>query len=563
VGGSVIRAVAVIAALALSRPAAAAEILAVVIGWNGGSARLAPLSFADDDAVRFALFFSALRSREAPGRVWLLTETDAATDRTLAAAHLSIVPDAPPTRAAVLGALAELARTLRARPPAGPRVLYVVYAGHGVEGRLLLKPDAGGEAALTGSELRAALAGVREADSSLRMFVFLDACRSESLFSERGDSGADFGSAIAELERKANAVPVGILTAARNGRPAGEVRGLEAGYFSHVLTSGLAGAADADGDDVVSFGELAAFVAFHTRKLTGQMPWFEPPGGDLSASAMDHRGRRARLQLPFDQAGRYLVGAGTGRPVFAEAFKARGHMVRLALPPGHYSVRREENDGRGWDADVDLGADSVDLAAVPWRPRSSARGPDDAPVFSADFSPDVVSTLEAGFHAGRARPSDEGRFRLQLEAGWGTAPLRLGGGEPMVTLRVRRRFGPAHLALIARAATSTHTAGQERFDLRRFALGLEVGRGLRLGGRFSLEAFAAGGWSSVVRTAPSGTSGDLASPWAEAGARAWAWLAGPWWAVLSARLAAAWVNVDGSRPLSAAPAADIGVGVTF
>jgi hypothetical protein len=404
---------------------------------------------------------------------------------------------------------------------------------------------------------------VREADPALRVFVFLDACRSESLFSERGDSGADFATAIAELERKANAVPIGILTAARNGRPAGEVRGLEAGYFSHVLTSGLAGAADADGDDVVSFGELAAFVAFHTRKLTGQMPWFEPPGGDLSVGAMDHRGRRSRLQLPFDQAGRYLVCAGDGRPVFAEAFKASGHMVRLALPPGHYSVRREASDGRGWQADVELGADNVDLAAVPWRQGPAARGPDETPAFSADFSPDVVSTLEAGFHAGREEPSGQGRYGLQLEAGWGAAPLRLAVGEPMLTLRIRRRFVPLHLAVIARAATSTHTAADERFDLRRFALGLEVGRGIPLGRRASLEAFVAGGWSSVVRTAPSGTSGDLASPWGEAGVRAWAWLAGPWWAVVSARLAAAWVDVDGNRDLSATPAADIGVGVTF
>ena len=57
------------------------------------------------------------------------------------------------------------------------------------------------------------------------------------------------------------------VTAAFSGHSAGEVEALGAGYFSHVLASGLAGAADADGDRLVSFGELAAFVAYNTDRL--------------------------------------------------------------------------------------------------------------------------------------------------------------------------------------------------------------------------------------------------------------------------------------------------------
>src|SRR5205814_883418 len=143
----------------------------------------------------------------------------------------------------------------------------------------------------------------------------------------------------------------------------------------------------------------------------------------------------------------------------------------------------------------------VDLGAVPWHERQRDRGADEAPAFSADFSPDVVSTLEAGFHAGREGPAADGAFRLQLDAGRGTAPLGLGGGEPMLSLHLRRRFAPGHLALVARAATSTHATADERFTLRRFALGIEAGRGVRLGARATLEAFAAGGWSGVVRAA--------------------------------------------------------------
>ena len=49
---------------------------------------------------------------------------------------------------------------------------------------------------------------------------------------------------------------------------------------------------------MVSFGELAAFVAFNTRRLTGQLPWFDPPGGDLGAVAIDLRARLPRLVIP-------------------------------------------------------------------------------------------------------------------------------------------------------------------------------------------------------------------------------------------------------------------------
>ena len=256
-------------ARAAARPAAD-DIYAVVVGYNGAQAGLPTLRFADDDAVRFSRLLSAFASDGGAGRVTLLTRLDDETRRGLATAGIGATPAGPPTRGAVLRAIAEVQRALAARPAgAPPPTFYFVYAGHGLHGRILLEPEAGGEAALTGHELRAAIAELARAAPALRSYVFIDACRSQSLFTERGAEGAeaigpDLSADVAALERRADTAAIGVLTAASAGQTTGEVRALGAGYFSHVLSSGLAGAADADGDEVVTFAELAAFVAYNT-----------------------------------------------------------------------------------------------------------------------------------------------------------------------------------------------------------------------------------------------------------------------------------------------------------
>ena len=93
--------------------------------------------------------------------------------------------------------------------------------------------------------MRTAFAQV-EAQSSL---LFLDACRSQSLFTERGTK--EWADEALALERAAQQQPLGILTATSSTRSACEAVSLRGGFFSHVLASGLAGAADADSDGVV------------------------------------------------------------------------------------------------------------------------------------------------------------------------------------------------------------------------------------------------------------------------------------------------------------------------
>src|SRR5262249_23734648 len=150
----------------------------------------------------------------------------------LARAALSVTPDGPPTRRALMDAFAAVGRALAARPAgAPPPTFYFIYAGHGLRGRILLSPEAGGGAGLTGGELRAAVAELARAVPALRAYVFLDACRSQSLFTERGAAdgdaqGPDLSAEVSALEDRARELRLGVLTAAFSQRTAGEVPAL-------------------------------------------------------------------------------------------------------------------------------------------------------------------------------------------------------------------------------------------------------------------------------------------------------------------------------------------------
>jgi hypothetical protein len=563
--------------LAAGPPARAAEapaddMYAVIIGHNGGNAQLPQLEYADDDAVRFASLFRGLGAR----RVWLLTAVDEPTRNQLSRAGIEAGVSAPPTRRAVLAAFDEAAREIAARRATRPPSLYVLYAGHGLHGRVLLQPERAAEAALTGDEIRVALAQILDADARARLFVFLDACRSQSLFSERGDAsraGPDLREAVRALERRVRAVRVGVLTAAHTGRPAGEVRALGAGYFSHVLASGLAGAADADGDERITFGELAAFVAFHTQKLTGQMPWFDPPGGDLQADALDHRGRRPRLVLNAAEPAHFLISAAAGVPVFAEAHKARARPLRIVLPVGSYRIVRLFGRRLAEEAAVELRAGAaIDLDALAWRhaafPPTATRGDDGAAfgtlAFSEPFSPEIVSTLTAGYEAGR-KPSERGVIgphRIAAAFEVGPAPLGLLGLAPGFVIGYRHQ--PAHLALGARvfASTSRHVIGAERYALARLGAAAELGYGMRLTRNLEALAWGAAGFASTLRVAEA-TAGDLLGPLVAIG------LLGEWRLGEAVglfgelRWTAHWIKIDGVRQATAGPAASAGVSTWF
>jgi hypothetical protein len=553
------------------RPPSRSDVYAVIVGYNGAAEGLPGLRFADDDAVRFSLLLSGFAPDAAGARVALLTRVDEESRRGLTAAGLVVRPTGPPTRSALQAALADVGRALAARPPgAPPPTFYFVYAGHGLAGRILLEPEAGeATTGLTGHELQAAVAELGRAAPGLRSYLFLDACRSQSLFTERGgDGGAalgpDLSAEIEALERRAAATAssIGVLTAAFAGKSAGEVRALGAGYFSHVLASGLAGAADADGDERVTFAELAAFVAYNTERLGAQRPWFSPPGGELGAPVVDLRGARARLELTEAPAGRYLIEAAGGRPILAEAVKGERHTLRLALPPGRYRIVHATARERTRAADVELiGGAPFDLAAATtWTDVAAptlARGDGmevatdaldaTAPAFGSPFTSEAVSTLRAAYDAGREPPTATRGYAhlVGVAAVLGGAPLDLGGLETGVALRYRQAFGRLLAGADLSFGWSSHVRDTS-YRLDRMMVLVSLGPRFLPLQRLEISVAVLAGGGPVLRHASGQTSGDAFAPLVGAGGGLALRVAGRWMATLDARAIAQWVGVDGA-----------------
>jgi hypothetical protein len=475
-----------VTALALSLFLTAAapdpEVYAIIVGYNGGGPNLPTLRFADDDAVRFYRWFKGLTPAD---HLWLLAETDAET----AAAK-------PPTRSALLAAIDELKGRLKGHHA---RVFFI-YAGHGLPGRFLLQPESGDEAAFTGRELRAAFSSL-DAETAV---LFLDACRSQSLFAERGAN--DFTAEVRALERAADSSPLGILTAASSTQSAGEAVSLGGGYFSHVLASGLAGAADADADGTVRFGELAAFVAFHTERLFGQRPWFEAPGGDLRSPVIT---LAARTGLTLDRAliGRLRVRSLATGALVAELNKPPGLPAQLALPPGRYRVERATDS-----AEVEVpeaGSKTLVEASAFVSSAVALRGDDELDGFQSPFSTDVVNALSAGYQSG-VETAREGPWVHALDLVYGLNPAPYGFFTFEHGVEAGYRYGLGRFYAGARVAL--HTASIDAVRLNRAGVLLDGGVRFRPG-FVELEPHVGAGIQTVWRQAPGmSTRADFTVP---------------------------------------------------
>jgi hypothetical protein len=525
-----------------------------VVGHNGGlaagegHASLPTLRYADDDALRFARFFGAL------GEVTLLVEPDADTQAQWARSQAPLPEHQAPTREALLLALTQLTRALQARPAsAPPAAVYFVYAGHGLPGRFLLQGDGAAESSLTGRELVSAFAALPAGRATL----FLDACRAQSLFSARGAD--DFSADVAALEASASKVPLGILTAATSTTPAGETPRLRGGYFSHVLASALAGAADADGDHLVRFGELAAFVAFHTERQVGQRPWFEAPAGNLEAVVIDLR-TRATVTLGAALEGRFRVEQAFG-PI-AEVRKAKGRPLELLVPEGDFTVV-EDFEGQQRRAVVSGRTQGpLTLEAQAFEPSQAARGDEaDEGSFEAPFSSDAVSALSTGYQAGRAPLETQGPFRFALAARYGlSGALNFTGVEHGGELAFSARpFGRLVLGPRAALRTSTFEGTDGPARWLRASLLLEAGLQFAPAPWLELTPLLGLGVKWVWRQGAQATRGDLSQPALAVGLRVAAPLTAHLALDVELRAEGALVALDGVRRLYAEPMGLVGL----
>jgi hypothetical protein len=286
-------------------PARAADVatdFALIIGVNqSADARLAPLRYADDDAARYRDFFHTVGAR-----TYLLATLDENTRRL----HPEAAAEAVPARDKQLtDVVARLTADVEKAQRSGyVTTLYVVYAGHGeVEG------DTGyvnlEDARLTGPALAARVLNRVRAD---RSHVIVDACSSFYFALGRGSGGqrrplhgfAQLGGALVGQR------DVGLLLSTSSARESHEWSAFQAGVFSHEVRSGMFGAADADGNGIISYAEIAAFInranaSIPNEKYRPEVFW-RPPSG--STALVDLRpALERRVEIDPDDNGHYYL----------------------------------------------------------------------------------------------------------------------------------------------------------------------------------------------------------------------------------------------------------------
>lgn len=290
------------------------------------------LHYADDDGVKYAELFDAALGRD---RVILLTDLDAPT-RALFPGWVARVR--APTRAELTRAVGDLAALLTAVRAAGDAAdVYLVFAGHGDidRGQGFIELADG---RLTARELE------REVVDRLparRIHLVLDSCNSWFMLNPRKPGGKRFATpdgAGGLLETHPN---VGAVLSTSAEAVTYEWSELQSGIFSYELRSALRGGADADGDGVVSYTEVAAFV--DTANATVKNELYRPrvfargPGGDGSGALLSPSSPGPSLVVAAAGARRLTVRDAQGVRV-ADAHKDDGTPLVLRLPPSAAEV---------------------------------------------------------------------------------------------------------------------------------------------------------------------------------------------------------------------------------
>jgi hypothetical protein len=394
--------VAVLAVLALAVAAPRAHAAgrdvpyAIVIGNNapptaGTPERLAPLRYADDDAVRYF----QLVSRMADTR--LLVVLDTQTQRRYPGL-------AAQTEAPTLANLERIVRDLAARMADDRRrgdrpVLYFAFSGHGAR-------DDRGEAFL--ALLDGALTQQKLYDDVLARMptafthLIVDACNAGGVVGVRGgffDREANTQSApttadevkpILEATPLARYPHVGVILATTLGQEAHEWSQIESGVFTHELLSGLLGAADVNADQLIEYTEVQAFVAAANRNIKDPraIPHVvaRPPQVNQNVALVALPGLRGTRMLrgTASALGHFHIELANGQR-YLDAHVEPGASIALALPDATTAFLRTDTREATLPARGGVMLASLALGERTSAARGSIEASYQAALFSADY----------------------------------------------------------------------------------------------------------------------------------------------------------------------------------
>lgn len=377
---------------------------AIVVGYNGPDDGTRPvLSYADDDAARVYL---ALQGGAA--RAWLLTTFDANSAR----AYGDLVDQAAqPTALELARVLGEANWLLRNAARDGKKTeLFFYFAGHGDvstggEGFVVLADGAFTRGDLDRQVVQASPASVNH--------VVVDACSSYFMVESRGageTSGAvplspELLDVLAGKAGKSRAAwdRTGTLVSTSGAVEVHESAQIGGGIFSFLLRSALAGAADANGDGRVEYGETAAYMAAASASLQDPRARLQ-----VHAKAPAQAPHAALLDLRTSGADRFLVVDGQkpqrirvldarGMP-YAELHREGGPPILVALVGNPYFVVQKGDEEAVL---VPRHAGAYSLSSLSFDERTLTRGddPDGQGRFRGLFASAYGPSFLSGFTA--------------------------------------------------------------------------------------------------------------------------------------------------------------------
>jgi hypothetical protein len=292
---------------------AATQRLAFLVANNVGGPGTQPLYFAEDDARKVAhtLEDSAGYHRDDV----FLVEGERKTD--------------------VLRAFGDLKDEIAVHQGNGDDVvLFFYYSGHADDRGLHLQ-----QTQLAYDELDTLL---ERSGADVRM-AFLDACHSGAATRRKGGNMAP--SFVFDVSERLATAGTVIITSSSSDEASQESDEIAGSYFTHWLTSAIAGAADEDGDERVTLSEVYDYVYIQTildtaaSSLGTQHPTFEwDLSGEGDVVVSDLAPASSSLIFPTQLSGTYAV-FDLQRSTFVGEVTPGAHDRKLAVRPGRYLVQ--------------------------------------------------------------------------------------------------------------------------------------------------------------------------------------------------------------------------------
>lgn len=503
-------------ATALLPASAAAETVrfAVVAGHNAGGGDLPPLRYAESDAGKMARVLTELGDVR-PGNLSLLQGQPVSE---VEAAVRALVPKVKAVHST----------------PEDRAVLLFYFSGHS-DGEVLEF----GKEGLPYSRLKALLSGT---GADVRVAI-IDACRSGAALRQKGGRPVD--PFVIRLNDTLAASGEVFITSSAENEAALESKEVLGSVFTHHLISGLRGAADASGDQLVTLGEAYRYAYDQTvagtamTSVGAQHPSYDyriSGQGELVLASL----QRATARLLFPVGSERAVVLDTVRDqVIAETSTASTRGV--ALPPGHYGVRLYKS-GQSFGGRVSLA--EGDNREVSWEELT----PITAATAIARKGPGVAAVMVD------APATDDDRL-LQLAGGVVPSVSQL-GLQGLVRLGFEPTQGHGFSFALQGALASSGALSEGGVEARvgyRFAWTV---------GRFwfgaGLEAGPALLWQTSARGTASGPAGVLA-PRGSARVR----LGGPVYATLDGEAGLALLSVDGAAAVKFRPSGAAGLALRF